>query len=248
MAGDAAGLGYRSRVRVAVDGRGAVGFRRHRSHRLEYVQECPIASPAVTATGALAALWPGTTELEVATGGRSGRGGRLGHAAGPFRPAPARPRHRHRGRREGPPSSGRRARGRRAGAPTGFRPGCSGRSTPAPRRRCSTRCWASSARATGRSVVDLYAGAGLFSVPLARRGGTDGLRPRRRAGPARLRRCPAQRRHLPHPARPRGRGHAGARASPAWAGPTSSCSIPPARGREPASCGPSPRARPPCAP
>src|ERR1700677_729662 len=66
--GDTAGLGYRSRVRVAVDGRGAVGFRRHRSHRLEYVRECPIASPAVTATGALAALWPGTTELEVATG------------------------------------------------------------------------------------------------------------------------------------------------------------------------------------
>jgi len=66
--GDTAGLGYRSRVRVAVDGRGAVGFRRHRSHRIEYVHECPIASPAVTATGALSILWPGTTELEVATG------------------------------------------------------------------------------------------------------------------------------------------------------------------------------------
>jgi tRNA/tmRNA/rRNA uracil-C5-methylase (TrmA/RlmC/RlmD family) len=66
--GDRAGLGYRSRVRVAVDGRGAVGFRRHRSHRLEYVRGCPIASPGVTATGALASLWPGSTELEVATG------------------------------------------------------------------------------------------------------------------------------------------------------------------------------------
>ena len=39
-----------------------------RSHRLEYVDECPIASPAVTATGALAVLWPGATELEVVTG------------------------------------------------------------------------------------------------------------------------------------------------------------------------------------
>ena len=66
--GDAAGLGYRTRVRVAVDGRGALGFRRHRSHRLEYVHECPIASPAVAATGAFEVLWPGATELEVVTG------------------------------------------------------------------------------------------------------------------------------------------------------------------------------------
>ena len=42
--GDADGLGWRTRVRLAVDGRGAVGFRRHRSHRLEHVDECP--SPA----------------------------------------------------------------------------------------------------------------------------------------------------------------------------------------------------------
>ncbi len=66
--GDAGGLAYRTRVRVAVDGRGALGFRRHRSHRLEYVHECPIASPAVAATGAFEVLWPGATELEVVTG------------------------------------------------------------------------------------------------------------------------------------------------------------------------------------
>jgi tRNA/tmRNA/rRNA uracil-C5-methylase (TrmA/RlmC/RlmD family) len=66
--GDVDGLGYRTRVRVAVDGRGAVGFRRHRSHRMEYVQECPIASAAVTATSALHVLWPGATELEIVTG------------------------------------------------------------------------------------------------------------------------------------------------------------------------------------
>jgi tRNA/tmRNA/rRNA uracil-C5-methylase (TrmA/RlmC/RlmD family) len=70
--GDVAGLGWRSRVRVAVDGRGAVGFRRHRSHRLEYVRDCPVASPAVAATGALSHLWPGATELEVVTGPGSG--------------------------------------------------------------------------------------------------------------------------------------------------------------------------------
>ncbi len=68
VAGDTDGLGWRSRVRVAVDGRGALGFRRHRSHRLEYVRDCPVASPAVAATDALGVLWPGATELEVITG------------------------------------------------------------------------------------------------------------------------------------------------------------------------------------
>ncbi|HEX4434788.1 MAG TPA: TRAM domain-containing protein [Acidimicrobiales bacterium] len=72
VAGDTAGLGWRSRVRVAVDGRGALGFRRHRSHRLEYVKACPVASPAVAATGALGLLWRGATELEVVTGPGSG--------------------------------------------------------------------------------------------------------------------------------------------------------------------------------
>jgi tRNA/tmRNA/rRNA uracil-C5-methylase (TrmA/RlmC/RlmD family) len=66
--GDTGGLGWRSRVRVAVDDSGAVGFRRHRSHRIEYVRQCPVASPAVAATGALHALWPGAAEVEVVTG------------------------------------------------------------------------------------------------------------------------------------------------------------------------------------
>ena len=67
VAGDRDGLGWRSRVRLAVDAHGAVGFRRHRSHQLELLDACPIASPAVTATGALAAHWPGVAHIEVAS-------------------------------------------------------------------------------------------------------------------------------------------------------------------------------------
>jgi tRNA/tmRNA/rRNA uracil-C5-methylase (TrmA/RlmC/RlmD family) len=62
------GLGWRSRVRLAVDRNGAAGFRRHRSHRLEHVDECPVATAAVAATRALGAAWPGATEVEVITG------------------------------------------------------------------------------------------------------------------------------------------------------------------------------------
>jgi tRNA/tmRNA/rRNA uracil-C5-methylase (TrmA/RlmC/RlmD family) len=65
VAGDTEGLGWRSRIRLAADAEGRVGFRRHRSHDLEYVTECPIAHPAVIATGALEVAWPKVEELEV---------------------------------------------------------------------------------------------------------------------------------------------------------------------------------------
>ena len=66
--GDRDGLGWRSRVRVAVDRDGTIGFRRHRSHQLEHVEGCPLASPAVASTGALAVRWPGVAQLDVVTG------------------------------------------------------------------------------------------------------------------------------------------------------------------------------------
>jgi tRNA/tmRNA/rRNA uracil-C5-methylase (TrmA/RlmC/RlmD family) len=66
--GDDAGLGWRTRLRLAVDRDGHAGFRRHRSHRVERVDSCPVASPEVEATGALRAVWPGTAEFEVVTG------------------------------------------------------------------------------------------------------------------------------------------------------------------------------------
>jgi tRNA/tmRNA/rRNA uracil-C5-methylase (TrmA/RlmC/RlmD family) len=62
------GIGWRTRVRLAVDRDGQVGFRRHRSHRVEHVDACPVASGEVAATGALRARWPGVSELEVVTG------------------------------------------------------------------------------------------------------------------------------------------------------------------------------------
>jgi tRNA/tmRNA/rRNA uracil-C5-methylase (TrmA/RlmC/RlmD family) len=65
--GDHGGLRWRTRVRLAVDRNGQAGFRRHRSHRLEPVGACPIATPEVEATGALQARWPGAAELEVIT-------------------------------------------------------------------------------------------------------------------------------------------------------------------------------------
>jgi tRNA/tmRNA/rRNA uracil-C5-methylase (TrmA/RlmC/RlmD family) len=63
--GDVHGLAWRSRIRLAVGQDGKPGFRRHRSHDLEYVERCPIACEPVNGSGALAATWPGVDELEV---------------------------------------------------------------------------------------------------------------------------------------------------------------------------------------
>ncbi len=68
VAGDTDGLGWRNRVRLAVDREGKVGFRKHRSHDLLEVEACAIAHPAVMATGAFKARWRSTNEIEVVAG------------------------------------------------------------------------------------------------------------------------------------------------------------------------------------
>jgi tRNA/tmRNA/rRNA uracil-C5-methylase (TrmA/RlmC/RlmD family) len=63
--GDSGGLDWRTRVRLAVDESGRPGFRRHRSHQLELVDHCPIACAEVMETGAFEPDWSGAGELEV---------------------------------------------------------------------------------------------------------------------------------------------------------------------------------------
>jgi tRNA/tmRNA/rRNA uracil-C5-methylase (TrmA/RlmC/RlmD family) len=173
VAGDAAGLGYRSRVRVAVDGRGAVGFRRHRSHRLEYVKECPVASPAVTATGVLATLWPGATELEVATGSDPAQA--VVSVTPRGRSAPRLP----------DLGMGMVVGGKVRRPPGAVQAVVRGRSYRiSPGVFWQVHSGAATALldavlsyvgpCKGKSVVDLYAGAGLFSVPLAQAVGATG--------------------------------------------------------------------------
>jgi tRNA/tmRNA/rRNA uracil-C5-methylase (TrmA/RlmC/RlmD family) len=63
--GDANGLGWRTRIRLGVGPSGALGFRRHRSHELELVDHCPIACREVMDTGTFDVAWPGVDELDV---------------------------------------------------------------------------------------------------------------------------------------------------------------------------------------
>jgi tRNA/tmRNA/rRNA uracil-C5-methylase (TrmA/RlmC/RlmD family) len=63
--GDRDGLGWRTRVRFAVDAEGRAGLRRHRSHDIEPIDDCLIAHDGIDASGVLAASWPAVEDLEV---------------------------------------------------------------------------------------------------------------------------------------------------------------------------------------
>jgi tRNA/tmRNA/rRNA uracil-C5-methylase (TrmA/RlmC/RlmD family) len=63
--GDTGGLGWRTRVRFAVDRSGRAGLRRHRSHEIVGIDACPIADPEVDAVGVPRLRWPGAAAVEV---------------------------------------------------------------------------------------------------------------------------------------------------------------------------------------
>lgn len=63
------GLGWRTRVQFAIAPSGRAGLRRHRSHELEPVERCLIASADVEAVGVEGLRWPGVTSVEVAAHG-----------------------------------------------------------------------------------------------------------------------------------------------------------------------------------
>ena len=67
--GDVDGLRWRTRVQFAVDDSGRAGLRKHRSHDLEPVDGCLIATEGVEAVGAERLAWPGATGVEVTAAG-----------------------------------------------------------------------------------------------------------------------------------------------------------------------------------
>lgn len=175
VAGDSQGLAWRSRVRLAVDREGRPGFRRHRSHRVEVVGDCPIATSAVADTGALAAPWRGAAEIEVVTG--IGTDDAVVSVRSRGRTNVAVP--------DLPARTGLVVRGVVRHPPGSVRAVVHGRTY----RVTAGVFWqvhvgaaaalldavlAMAGPLTGQAVADLYAGAGLFAVPLAEAVGTDG--------------------------------------------------------------------------
>jgi tRNA/tmRNA/rRNA uracil-C5-methylase (TrmA/RlmC/RlmD family) len=63
--GDDDGLGWRTRVRFAVDRNGRPGLRRHRSHDVVPIDDCPLCHPRVAQLQVPARRWRGVTAIEV---------------------------------------------------------------------------------------------------------------------------------------------------------------------------------------
>lgn len=63
VAGDVDGLGWRTRVRFAVDTEGHAGLHPHRSHEVIPVPRCVIAHPAINALGITHESWPRAREV-----------------------------------------------------------------------------------------------------------------------------------------------------------------------------------------
>jgi tRNA/tmRNA/rRNA uracil-C5-methylase (TrmA/RlmC/RlmD family) len=66
LAGDAGGLGWRTRVRFAVGRDGSAGLYRHRSHEVVRIGDCLIAHPLVTGAAVTRERWPGARSVDVA--------------------------------------------------------------------------------------------------------------------------------------------------------------------------------------
>ena len=168
VAGDVDGLRWRTRIQLAVDSCGVAGFRRHRSHEIEPVEGCLIATEDVEAVGAERLPWPGASGVEVAAEGAQ----RQVSVAG---------------RRVELPdvAAGVVVDGRPVRAPHGLRHTVLGRSYEV----AAGGFWqvhpgAATALASavldglepqpGESAVDLYAGVGLFAALIGERVGETG--------------------------------------------------------------------------
>ena len=63
--GDDEGLGWRTRMQFAVGPDSKLGLRPHRSHQVLALTSCPIAHPGVEATGVTGQAWPGVRAVDV---------------------------------------------------------------------------------------------------------------------------------------------------------------------------------------
>ncbi|MEQ4303220.1 TRAM domain-containing protein [Plantactinospora sp. B6F1] len=195
-------LGWRSRVRYAVDAAGRAGLLKHRSHEVVPIDRCRIARPVIQELPVLAPSgrrWPDADLVEVVASSAGdvtvrGRrntgvlgGGDLGEATAPSSPVPSSPVPSFEGASSGSPSSGsltdgaaggdgvvRRIREVAVGRTWRLPPEAFWQVHPVAAETLATAVLDLLAPRAGESAWDLYGGAGLFAAALAGRVGPAG--------------------------------------------------------------------------
>ncbi len=151
-------LGWRSRVRYAVDAEGRAGLLAHRSHRVVPVERCLIATPEIQRLPVTGRQWPDADAVEtVASSGgdvvvRTRRGDTVTRVRGPAQ-----------------------VREHAVGRQWTLPPGVFWQGHPAAADTLAGAVTELLAPRAGERAWDLYAGAGLFGAALAGAVGTDGV-------------------------------------------------------------------------
>jgi tRNA/tmRNA/rRNA uracil-C5-methylase (TrmA/RlmC/RlmD family) len=153
LPGDPAGLGWRTRVRYAVGPGGQAGLRRHRSHEIAEIGDCPIAHPLVNEAGVTRRPWPGLQAVAVAAAAATGQ-----------RALTQVPRNR---RRAAKSLGDRYLTEQAAGRSWRVGPATFWQVHPAAADVLSAAVLAELRPAPGDRALDLYCGAGLFAGVLA---------------------------------------------------------------------------------
>lgn len=174
-------LGWRSRIGFAVDDEGVVGLRRHRSHVLEPIQHCPLATDAVNDMAIPARRWPGVRGIDAVASSAGDRAVLIDAPTTVSRPELASRVEEsiavsvHDGR-----APANRVRGHRAVrefvAAYRYRVSIAGfwQVHPAAPARLAELVLEALEPRSGETVLDLYGGAGLFARMLAERVGRSG--------------------------------------------------------------------------
>ncbi|GAB3211864.1 class I SAM-dependent RNA methyltransferase [Marinactinospora thermotolerans] len=174
------GLGWRTRVRFAVAADGTAGLRRHRSHELQVIDQCPIAHPEVNRLGVTELKWDGVSEVEAVASGSTAdsavivtpRGARLPQLPQPK--ASSALLRRFKGGRTQPIKGRRGIRENVAGREWRVSAGGFWQVHPAAAEVLTEAVLAALEPKSGETALDLYCGAGLFAGALADAVGPEG--------------------------------------------------------------------------
>ncbi|PSK84190.1 23S rRNA m(5)U-1939 methyltransferase [Murinocardiopsis flavida] len=174
------GLGWRTRVRFAVDHEGNAGLRKHRSHELQLIDQCPIGHAEVNRLGVPQLDWDSFAEVEAVTSASTADTAVIVTPRGAKLPPLPEPKassavlRRFKGGRTQPIKGRRGIRENVGGREWRVSAGGFWQGHPAAAETLTEAVMAALEPKPGETALDLYCGAGLFAGALGEAVGAEG--------------------------------------------------------------------------